>query len=547
MTISVASKTDQNLTNGTALTYGLVGMWHLDEGTGATTYDASGQGRTGTLFNTPTWVQGVYGRALHFVTASDQGVQTLSLAFTNSAISFSFWINTDAPGGQVIIGDASQSGTVGYVLIHLSGNDLIYQYANGVNPVWAGSSNFFGSSGEYYDTWVHVTIVADYSANTIAFYRNGAPYSSAGMTTPVYPSTNRAYYLGTYATGYGNGITGTLDEVRFYNRGLSVTEAAQLYNEGAPSVIINNETDIVDIVPLSGAVGIWHFDEGTGTYAYDSSLYANTGTLGGSPVWTIGKFGNALNFSGSNYVTVPYSPSLSVSQITLSLWIKRARSGTREIFIGKANGSGPGTSPYWIEFTVGDDVLMLLGDGSHDKSVYGPATISDTNWHFIVGTFNGSTETLYLDGVAGTPLSWSGTIYQDTTSLGIGRLGTYGGLMFDGTIDEVRLYNRGLSTTEIAQLYSEGNQSGDFIVESFLDLRNMVSGDTVVVREYTAVDDSNSHIYQQATISGTQVSPLIRFHGKTFYKGNLYRVTLKQTGGTGKSYPVTTSMQVLSS
>jgi hypothetical protein len=117
--------------------------------------------------------------------------------------------------------------------------------------------------------------------------------------------------------------------------------------------------------------------------------------------------------------------------------------------------------------------------------------------------------------------------------------------MFDGTIDEVRLYNRGLSTTEIAQLYNEGLERGDFMMEGLLDLRNMLAGDTTVITEYMAIDNSNSHIYQQTTYSGAQVASLVRFHGKIYYKKNLYKVTLKQTAGTGKSYPVTSLMQVI--
>lgn len=137
-------------------------------------------------------------------------------------------------------------------------------------------------------------------------------------------------------------------------------------------------------------------------------------------------------------------------------WIKRNRLNVREIFLGKANGSGPGTSPYWLEITSGNTLRFLLGNGTSDKTI-ASGLISDYGWHMVAGTYNGEVQTLYLDGVqVGSKLFWAGSIYSDNYNFGIGRLGSLGSLYFSGAIDDVRVYNRALSANEIKQLYNQG-------------------------------------------------------------------------------------------
>ena len=75
-----------------------------------------------------------------------------------------------------------------------------------------------------------------------------------------------------------------------------------------------------------GLVGYWSFSEGSGTTAYDKGPYGNDGTVI-NPIWTNGKYGNALYLNGSTtYVNIADSPSLSIASnnYTFALWIKAA-------------------------------------------------------------------------------------------------------------------------------------------------------------------------------------------------------------------------------
>jgi hypothetical protein len=88
-------------------------------------------------------------------------------------------------------------------------------------------------------------------------------------------------------------------------------------------------------------------------------------------------------------------------------------------------------------------------------------------------------------------------------------------------------------------------QSDDYLVEGYIDLSALASGDTVVIREYIAVDGVNYKTFATVTFSGPVSDPVIRFHTKTLLAGMPYRVTVTQTSGTLRSFPYGFIVEVL--
>ncbi len=88
-------------------------------------------------------------------------------------------------------------------------------------------------------------------------------------------------------------------------------------------------------------------------------------------------------------------------------------------------------------------------------------------------------------------------------------------------------------------------QSDDYMVEGYIDLSALASGDTVVIKEYIAVDGVNLRLYAQVTYSGPVSEPIIRFHAKQLLYSMLYRVTITQTAGTLRSFPYGFLVEVL--
>jgi hypothetical protein len=87
--------------------------------------------------------------------------------------------------------------------------------------------------------------------------------------------------------------------------------------------------------------------------------------------------------------------------------------------------------------------------------------------------------------------------------------------------------------------------SDDYIVEGYIDLSALASGDAVEVREYIAVDGVNYKLYARVTYSGPVSEPAIRFHAKTLLYSMKYKVTIIQSRGTIRNFPYSFIQEVL--
>lgn len=209
-----------------------------------------------------------------------------------------------------------------------------------------------------------------------------------------------------------------------------------------------------DILPT----GTWQFNEGSGTVAHDVSGHHNDGTISGDAAWTQGRFGGGLAFDGNTgVVDVPENPIFDSPSVTVSAWVKAPGSpGDFKYIVAKgANGclaasyglySGPNGG---LEFYAGYN-----GGASWTTSPDAGTGVWDGQWHSVIGTYDGSTVRLYVDGVqvgSGTA-SPSGISYGEPNSndLLIGNYdGCGGALDFTGLIDQVRVFNRALGPQEI--------------------------------------------------------------------------------------------------
>ena len=90
-----------------------------------------------------------------------------------------------------------------------------------------------------------------------------------------------------------------------------------------------------------------------------------------------------------------------------------------------------------------------------------------------------------------------------------------------------------------------GAQADDYIVEGYIDLSALASGDAVKVREYIAVDGVNYQLFCQVTYSGPVSEPIIRFHSKQLLYNMKYKATITQTSGTLRSFPYGFLLEVM--
>jgi hypothetical protein len=201
-----------------------------------------------------------------------------------------------------------------------------------------------------------------------------------------------------------------------------------------------------------GAVAYWKFDETTGTTAYDS-IENNDGNLTNGPLWTSGKYENGIMFDGmDDYVNVGNVVSLKPTDaVSISAWINykgHPPANTLDGIIGYNDGSNFG---YQIRyFGVWQFVLR---NGSTTISANG-GTITANEWHHLVGTYNRTHANFYVDSILKQTSLLIAPIVYPSTSLFIGKVGSWTSY-FNGTIDEVAIWNRSLSDQEVAKLYSK--------------------------------------------------------------------------------------------
>jgi parallel beta-helix repeat protein len=224
---------------------------------------------------------------------------------------------------------------------------------------------------------------------------------------------------------------------------------------GAYAFNASSDTAAVAAPSLSPAVLVahWKFDEGIGTTASDSSGKGNTGTLKNGPVWAAGKVGRALYFDGiDDTVTVADSNSLDMSNaFTISAWVNPASTFTDWRAIVVKN------SKYFLFASTAG----WCGNGSPSGAfsaaslymVCQPSALAANSWSYLTLTYNGATLTLYRNGIAVATSTISTTLSADTATLQIG--GSQYGEYFKGFIDEVRVYNGALSSTEIQTIYQQ--------------------------------------------------------------------------------------------
>jgi hypothetical protein len=199
----------------------------------------------------------------------------------------------------------------------------------------------------------------------------------------------------------------------------------------------------------AGLVASYNFDAGTGTTLADLSGNANTGTITGATWNAAGKYGSALSFNGtSNYVQVPDSNSLDVTTgMTLEAWVNPAALGTAwRTVLFKTQTGGMVYSLYANQDNTRPIGQVNIGS---EINATGTAALGLNAWTHLALTFDGSALRLYVNGTLTTTTAIVGSIPVSTGVLRMGGNSIWGE-WFSGKIDDVRIYNRALSASEIA-------------------------------------------------------------------------------------------------
>ena len=193
-------------------------------------------------------------------------------------------------------------------------------------------------------------------------------------------------------------------------------------------------------------------DSGNGL---DADIIANTEIVNG-------KYGKAIRITaeGPDCVNVPASDELKITgEITMAAWINQDSWGTDGQWFDKNCHNGGEHSSYGIgAFNGGTNFNMFLGTGNGRPTLSQPHGLDEKKWYHVVGTYDGSTMRVYVDGEVAAEkdekFDFKGTNDQD---LRIGCSKDRARYTFeDGSIDEAAVWRRALSEAEIQEIANEG-------------------------------------------------------------------------------------------
>jgi hypothetical protein len=214
------------------------------------------------------------------------------------------------------------------------------------------------------------------------------------------------------------------------------------------SAPVTVSVDAADTVP--GLIAAFGFDEGSGEDVHDATG-AGHDTVRSGQAWVGGRFGTALEFNGS-FLEVEGSHLLDLTTaMTFSVWV-----------LPKAGEPSPATvlakeyeheQSYVLNANSSHHGPELSLSGAEWVSATTATRLSTTKWSHLAGTYDGAVVRLYVDGQLAGETEYEGAARVTNTPLRIG--GMTWANEYRGRIDELRIYNRALSGSEIADLMSQ--------------------------------------------------------------------------------------------
>jgi glycerophosphoryl diester phosphodiesterase len=310
----------------------------------------------------------------------------------------------------------------------------------------------------------------------------------------------------------GCGIIPLMDDIEFA-RGLGVgyfawtvndpDQMQKLMSKGISGIITNDPHEMVGLksfmgIGNGGLVAYWDFDEGSGATINDSSGNNNTGTMSGG-TWGTGYYQSALEFNGtSSYVNIPISSSLDIggSAVSISSWLKLDILPT--VMPGNFGPIFDSDQDSYILYLDKSNAELRFKVKDNDIDVERPgipeSLLSTGNWIHVVGVYNGDEAMIYLNGEL---VDYHINVFLDNLLTGqVPQLGQNGGFYYDGSIDELKIYDRALSRDEVRSIY-QGHfllcteQASETVELSTLGLSNIAD---------TTVCDSTQLTYQIGAI-----------------------------------------------
>lgn len=467
-----------------SLSQGILGYWKFDEGAGTgSVSDASGNATALTMYSfaNTDWTTGKVGPfSLNFdgvskrLAASDPPILDFD-ASKSFTLTGWFYRNSLSATHTIL---AKRNGTAntddGYILsINGATDQLIFEASDNADTdeYQIASASLFNVPG-----WNHFAIVwDDDSPLETTMYTNGQKEaaSKTGTLSSIGNLSNAlAFTIGAESDG-GNPFDGRLDDIRVYGYPLSTEEIGTLFRTGAPAEPVDTQV-----------IGHWTFDgpDIQGTRALDRSKNSLQGTLTNGPQPAIGRLGQALRFDGvDDFVSLGDTPLFTLDpskNYTWSMWIRGSDySGTFQnilwsqvqdtnnaLLVSARSISG---HPDFGSVTDGLFVTWTNAGSICSGEATTDSVLEKNAWTHIVLQYEGTLPagarfSIWVNSVdrsKNTNASHCSPGSINPTVTALGNNGTLPSQGFEGSLDDIRLYDRLLTAEEIHTLFHSGTLS----------------------------------------------------------------------------------------
>jgi uncharacterized protein (TIGR03437 family) len=265
----------------------------------------------------------------------------------------------------------------------------------------------------------------------VQFFVNNSPVGSEDTTSPYSVSWNSA----NVADGGPYTITARARDA-----------AGNQSTSAGIQVSVSNTAPQPSPSP-SGLVAQYRFDEGSGTVAVDSSGNGNHGTISNGAWRSAGRYGSALWFNGStSRVNIPDAPSLDLTTgMTFEAWIRPSSLSSYRTVVMKEQ---PGGLVYALFANTDSNRPSANIYVGQETDTRGPRKLKLNSWSHLAATYDGKVLRLYVNGTQVSSRALAGSVATSAGALRIGGNAVWGEY-FSGMIDEVRIYNRALTGSEI--------------------------------------------------------------------------------------------------
>ena len=388
-----------------------------------------------------TYGTGVFGQAGVFNGSSSYINTNLSLPF-NGVKTISMWFKANSLQNAVLFEAGPNIAFYGYALVTVNDGRFYFIINNSAHSAFIGAY----TTGATYaaNTWYNV--VSTQTASVQKTYLNGVEIGtvSYSTTSESYP----IYLAGGSPSGFSGLLNGSIDQVRIFNTALDPLEVEALYIEEL--CVCDGTVDTLQVLGDSSCIA---------TYQLDGNANDLSGNYSGTPTavsYGVGEFDLAGVYTPAlSQIVLPDLQGLFTSKTTstVSLWFNSNSTATNNQWLFADYSSTSFNYLVYLNTPSAGKIRLMSRYSSVTTSTDSVSTgLNDGNWHHLVVMVDITNlkHRIYIDGSFEIEGNLPSNAYNGSSPV------TYlGGYNLDGSIDQVRIFNKALSAGEVTTLYNE--------------------------------------------------------------------------------------------